>query len=106
MTIKVTPELLTTTSDALTGYMESATAIANGYLANQENVMGESTWNGEGVTSSHQTAVQVHEDLQKVLTGGTVLAEGLKQAAALMTSHEGDAAHSFSALFGGHTTAV
>lgn len=99
MTIKVTPELLTSTSNAIVSHMESATAIANGYLAEQENVMGADTWSGGGVTSSHQTATQIHTDLQKVLAGGSRLAEGLKNAAALMSSHESDAAHSFAGLF-------
>jgi uncharacterized protein YukE len=81
--------------------MEHAIAIAQGYLANQENVMNPSTWSGDAVVASHMTASEVSNDLNKVLTGGTRLAEGLKQAAALMEAHEADSQHAFRALFGG-----
>lgn len=100
MAIVVTPELLRTTSDAIVANMEHASAIANGYLANQENVMG-AAWEGAAVTASHATATQIHADLQKVLTGGTRLAEGLTAAAALMESHEDDSVTALSGVFGG-----
>lgn len=104
-TIVVTPEMLRTTAAALQGHMEHATAIANGYLHNHENIMSSSTWAGAGVQSSYSTAAQIHADLQKILTGGTRLADGLNQAAALMESHESDASHSFLSLFGGGQSA-
>jgi hypothetical protein len=47
------------------------------------------------------TAAEVANDLNKVLTGGTRLAEGLTQAAALMEGHEADSQAAFQALFGG-----
>ncbi|GAT07625.1 MULTISPECIES: WXG100 family type VII secretion target [Mycolicibacterium] len=100
MSIVVTPELLRTTSDAITAHMETAQAIARGYLGNQENVMSSATWSGQAVNASHATATQLTSDLQKVLTGGTRLAEGLKAAAALMESHEADSTHAFQGLFG------
>ncbi|MDT5321827.1 MAG: hypothetical protein QOD88_4349, partial [Mycobacterium sp.] len=39
MTIKVTPQLLRSTSQDIQANMEQALAIAQGYLSNQENVM-------------------------------------------------------------------
>jgi hypothetical protein len=49
------------------------------------------------------TAAEVSSDLNKVLMGGTRLAEGLTQAAALMEGHEADSQAAFQALFGGAT---
>jgi uncharacterized protein YukE len=106
VSIVVTPELLRSTSAAITAHMEHAQAIANGYLSNQENVMGDSTWSGPGVVASHATAAQLTTDLGKVLTGGTRLAEGLKSAAALMDSHEADSTHAFQSLFSHGTQSV
>ena len=79
MTIKVTPQLLRSTSHDIQANMEQAMAIAQGYLANQENVMNPATWSGAGVVASHMTATEVANDLNKVLTGGTRLAEGQGQ---------------------------
>ena len=101
MTIKVTPELLRSTSQDIQTNMEHALAIAKGYLANQENVMNPATWSGAGVVASHMTAAEVTNDLNKVLMGGTRLAEGLTQAAALMEAHEADSQTAFQSLFGG-----
>lgn len=101
-TIVVTPEVLRSTAAAIQSDMEHATAVANGYLANQENVMGSGTWAGAGVQASYTTVEQIHADLQKVITGGTRLAEGLNQSAAMMESHEADSQHAFSGLFGAH----
>ncbi|MBS9533824.1 WXG100 family type VII secretion target [Mycobacterium sp. M1] len=99
-TIVVTPEVLRSTAAAVQSDMEHATAIANGYLANQENVMGGSSWAGAGVQASYATVEQIHADLQKVLIGGSRLAEGLNRSAALMESHESDSEHAFHSLFG------
>ena len=101
MTIKVTPQMLRSTSQDIQANMEQAIAIAQGYLANQENVMNPATWAGAGVVASHMTAAEVTNDLNKVLMGGTRLAEGLTQAAALMEGHEADSQAAFQALFGG-----
>jgi uncharacterized protein YukE len=101
VSIVVDANVLRSTSDAIQAHMEHAIAIAQGYLANQENVMNPSTWSGDAVVASHMTASEVSNDLNKVLTGGTRLAEGLKQAAALMEAHEADSQHAFRALFGG-----
>ncbi len=102
MTIKVTPQMLRDTSNAVQANMEHAIAIAQGYVANQENVMNPATWSGAAVTASHVTATEIAGDLNKILTGGTRLAEGLNQASALMEGHEADSTHAFNALFGGH----
>ena len=40
------------------------------------------------------TAAEINHDLQQAITGGTRLAHGLGQAAAMMEQHEADAAHS------------
>lgn len=104
--IIVDANVLRATSDKIQDHMQHAIAIAKGYLDNQENSMGAATWSGAGVVASHQTATQVTADLNKVLTGGTRLAEGLKQAAALMENHEADSQAAFQALFGGGTQSV
>ncbi|OBH99537.1 WXG100 family type VII secretion target [Mycobacterium sp. E2733] len=101
-TIQVSSQVLRDASNHIQANMEHAIAIAQGYIANHENVMNPSTWSGEAVTASHATAIEIQNDLNKVLSGGTRLAEGLKQAAALMEHHEADSSHAFSALFGGH----
>lgn len=83
-TIQVTPQMLRSTANDIQANMEQAMGIAKGYLANQENVMNPATWSGTGVVASHMTATEITNELNKVLTGGTRLAEGLVQAAALM----------------------
>lgn len=105
MTLVVTPELLRTTQSAITTALENAATIANGYLAEQQNINSTSTWSGAGVTASTNTATQINHDLQQTVMGGTRLAEGLGQAAVLMETHEDDASQSFSGLFSS-TTAV
>lgn len=87
-TIQVTPQMLRSTANDIQANMEQAMGIAKGYLANQENVMNPATWSGTGVVASHMTATEITNELNKVLTGGTRLAEGLVQAAALMEGHE------------------
>lgn len=82
-TIQVTPQMLRSTANDIQANMEQAMGIAKGYLANQENVMNPATWSGTGVVASHMTATEITNELNKVLTGGTRLAEGLVQAAAL-----------------------
>jgi hypothetical protein len=99
--ITVDANVLRSTADAIHAHMEHALGIAKGYLDNQENVMNPATWSGAGVVASHMTATEVTGDLNKVLMGGTRLAEGLKQAAALMEGHEGHSQTAFRALFGG-----
>ncbi|MGD9622206.1 MAG: WXG100 family type VII secretion target [Mycolicibacterium sp.] len=101
MTIQVTPEVLRNTSSAIQSNIETAHQIINGYLGNQENVMGNSTWAGPGVNASYATAGQLHSDLTKMLTGAARLAEGLNQAASLMEAHEDDSTHAFNSLFSG-----
>jgi ESAT-6 family protein len=100
VTITVTPELLRNTSAALTANMEHARAIADAYIAGQENVMGNATWAGPGVNASHATATEIHTDLGKVIEGATRLADGLNGAAALMESHEADSQQAFTGVFG------
>lgn len=99
-TIQVTPQMLRSTANDIQANMEQAMGIAKGYLANQENVMNPATWSGAGVVASHMTATEITNELNKVLTGGTRLAEGLVQAAALMEGHEADSQTAFQALFG------
>lgn len=94
-TIQVTPQMLRSTANDIQANMEQAMGIAKGYLANQENVM-----NPASVVASHMTATEITNELNKVLTGGTRLAEGLVQAAALMEGHEADSQTAFQALFG------
>lgn len=106
MSIVVDANMLRSTSDAIQANMEHAVAVVKGYLANQENVMNPATWSGDAVVASHRTAMQLSDDLNKILSGGTRLAEGLKQAAALMESHEADAQHAFASLFGGSPQSV
>lgn len=104
MSIKVTPELLRNTATAIQNDMDHSQAIAQQYLATQQNAMGNDAWSGGGADSSNVTAMHVQEELSKILNGGTRLAEGLTKAAAIMESHEQDGAHAFSSLFGGQAT--
>lgn len=106
MTIQVTPDVLRDTSSLIQDRIQHAHGIINGYMANQENVMGNSTWSGAGVVASHATAGQLHSDIQKMLTGAQRLAEGLTQAASLMEAHEDDSSHAFQSLFGGSVQSV
>ncbi|MDD7812164.1 MULTISPECIES: WXG100 family type VII secretion target [Mycolicibacter] len=101
--IVVTPELMRNTASKLSQHIEHAQAIANQYLADHENILGAGTWDGAGSKASYATAAQIHEDMQKVLIGGTRLTEGLNQAAALMESHESHSEHAFHSLFGGQS---
>ncbi|WP_046315042.1 WXG100 family type VII secretion target [Mycobacterium sp. UM_Kg1] len=101
--IVVTPELMRNTASKLSQHIEHAQAIANQYLADHENILGASTWAGGGSRASFTTAAQIHDDMQKVLIGGSRLTEGLKQAAALMESHESHSEHAFHSLFGGQS---
>lgn len=100
-TTVVTPELLRSTQQAIESALQHATAVANEYLSGHENVMGAASWSGGASTSSLTTAEQINHDLQQTVAGGQRLAHGLGQAAVLMESHETDAAHSFTSLFGG-----
>ena len=101
--IVVTPELMRNTASKLSQHIEHAQAIANQYLHDHENILGASTWDGGGSKASFATAAQIHDDIQKVLTGGHRLTEGLNQAAALMESHESHSEHAFHSLFGGQS---
>ena len=101
--IVVTPELMRNTASKLSQHIEHAQAIANQYLQDHENILSASTWDGAGSQASYATAGQVHADLQKILTGGHRLTEGLNQAAALMESHESHSEHAFHSLFGGQS---
>lgn len=103
MTIKVTPELLRNSASAIRNDMEHAQAVANQYLASHQNAVGADSWAGGGSDASGATAIEVQNSLAKTLTGGTRLAEGLTQAAAIMESHESDSQHAFNSLFGGNS---
>jgi uncharacterized protein YukE len=76
---------------------EQATAIANGYLSNHEG-LGSAVWGGQAQLASVNTAVQINQDVQQTVTGGTRLAHGLSQAASMMEQHESDAAHSLTSF--------
>lgn len=95
MTLVVTPEVLRSTRQSIETALAHATAIANGYLSSHES-LGSAVWGGQAQLASVSTAVQINQDLQKVLTGGTRLAQGLGQAASVMEQQEVDAAHSLS----------
>ena len=100
MTIQVTPQMLRDSANTIHANMEQAMAIGRGYIANHENVMAPGSWTGGAVTASYGTATEVAADLNKILTGGMRLTEGLRQAAAMMEAHEADSTHAFSSLFG------
>lgn len=93
MTLVVTPDALRSTQQAIESALQHATAIANGYLSHHEG-LGSAVWGGQASLASVNTAVQINQDLQQTITGGTRLAHGLSQAASLMEQHEADAAHS------------
>ena len=97
MTLVVTPEVLRTTRQAIESALEHATAIANGYLSSHEG-LGSAVCSGQAQLASVNTAAQINHDLQQAITGGTRLAPGLSQAAAMMEQHEADAAHSLTSF--------
>lgn len=97
MTLVVTPEVLRSTQQAIESALEHATAIANGYLSNHEG-LGSAVWGGQAQLASVNTAVQINQDVQQTVTGGTRLAHGLSQAAAMMEQHEADAAHTLTSF--------
>ncbi len=97
MTLVVTPEVLRSTRQAIETALEHATAIANGYLNSHEG-LGSAVWSGQAQLASVNTAVQINNDLQQAITGGTRLAQGLSQAAAIMEQHETDSAHSLTSF--------
>lgn len=97
MTLVVTPEVLRSTQQAIESALEHATAIANGYLSSHEG-LGSAVWGGQAQLASVNTAAQINNDLQQVITGGTRLAHGLAQAASMMEQHETDAAHNLASF--------
>jgi uncharacterized protein YukE len=97
MTLVVTPDVLRNTQQAIESALQHATAIANGYLSHHEG-LGSAVWGGQASLASVNTAVQINQDLQQTITGGTRLAHGLSQAASLMEQHEADAAHSLTSF--------
>jgi uncharacterized protein YukE len=97
MTLVVTPEVLRSTRQAIESALEQAAAIANGYLMGHES-LGAAVWGGQAQLASVNTAAQINQDLQHVITGGSRLAQGLGQAASVIEQHEVDAAHSLSAF--------
>lgn len=97
MTLVVTPEVLRSTQQAIESALEQATAIANGYLSNHEG-LGSAVWGGQAQLASVNTAVQINQDVQQTVIGGTRLAHGLSQAASMMEQHESDAAHSLTSF--------
>lgn len=97
MTLVVTPEVLRSTQQAIESALAQATAIANGYLSNHEG-LGSAVWGGQAQLASVNTAVQINQDVQQTVTGGTRLAHGLSQAASMMEQHESDAAHSLTSF--------
>lgn len=97
MALVVTPEVLRSTQQAIESALQQATAIANGYLSNHEG-LGSAVWGGQAQLASVNTAVQINQDVQQTVTGGTRLAHGLSQAASMMEQHESDAAHSLTSF--------
>lgn len=93
MALVVTPEVLRNTQQAIEAALESAAAIANGYLGNHEG-LGLAVWGGQAQLASVNTAAAVNHDLQQTITGGTRLAHGLGQAAAMIEQHEADGSRS------------
>ena len=97
MTLVVTPEVLRSTQQAIESALEQARAVANGYLSNHEG-LGSAVWGGQAQLASVNTAVQINQDVQQTVIGGTRLAHGLSQAASMMEQHESDAAHSLTSF--------
>ncbi|WP_099025855.1 WXG100 family type VII secretion target [Mycolicibacterium palauense] len=96
----VTPEVLRSTQQAIESALQHATSIANGYLSQHEG-LGGAVWGGQASVASVNTAAQINHDLQQTITGGTRLAHGLAQAAAMMEEHETDAAHNLASFAAG-----
>lgn len=97
--VLVTGEQMRTVSQNITTALEQATTIAQQYVATHEDAM-RVTWDGGGAFSSMTTAARIQEDLNKIMTGGHHLAEGLVKAAALMEQHEEEQAHTFNSFAG------
>ena len=100
MTIKVNPEMLRNTAAAIQADIDHAQAIVNGYLANQENVLGSNTWSGDGSRASHGTASELQSQMSRALQGAHRLTEGLTQAAAIMESKDADDVTAYQGLCG------
>ncbi len=96
--LQVTPDMMRSTQQAIETALEHATVIANQYLSNHEN-MGVA-WQGDGYTSSANTAMKVQHDLAQAVAWGSKLAQGLGKVALMMEQHEMDAAHSFAGFAG------
>ena len=97
----VTPELLRASKQKIESRLQEAAAIANQYLSGHENVVSAAGWTGQAGTTSLNTAGQIQNDLQQIMTGGNRLAHGLGQTATLMEHHEADSAHNLNGVFGG-----
>ena len=97
MTLVVTPEVLRSTRQAIETALEHATAIANGYLHTLEG-LGPAVRSGQAEPAPVNSPVQSHNALPQAITGGTRLAHGLSQAAALMEQHEADSAHTLTSF--------
>jgi uncharacterized protein YukE len=96
----VTPEAMRTTSQNLDNAIQSVIATAHQYVSTHQDAMAV-VWSGDGAGSSMTTAGRIQEDLNKVMTGGQHLSEGLTKAASLMEAHEAEQAHTFNG-FAGH----
>lgn len=97
MTLVVTPDVLRSTRQAIESALEHATTIANGYLSTHEG-LGSAVWGGQAQLASVATATEINHDLQQTIVGGTRLAGGLSQAAALIEQHEADSAHNLTSF--------
>jgi uncharacterized protein YukE len=97
MALVVTPEVLRSTQQAIESALQHATAIAQEYLSSHESIAA-GIWAGSAQGASVNSAVQINHDLQQIITGGTRLANGLGQAAALMESHEDESAHTLTSF--------
>jgi uncharacterized protein YukE len=96
--LQVTPDMMRSTQQAIETALEHATVIANQYLSNHE-AMGVS-WQGDGYSSSGNTAAKVQQELGQATAWGSKLAHGLGRVAMMMEQHETDAAHSFASFAG------
>lgn len=88
----VTPQVLRETKQAIESALAEATAVANQYRDDHENI-ATAAWGGRAMGASVSTAGQVHAELLKMMDGANRLANGLEQAAHLMENHEDNAAH-------------
>jgi uncharacterized protein YukE len=100
-TIIITPENLVEASQYIQARVDEAVSIAKSYLATQQNAMGAQTWSGQGTQASNAVATQVAADLQKVLTGGGNLAQGLYKAAQIMAAGDFEDEQAYQSLFDG-----